>query len=304
VLGERQTKTGLTALRLRTLADLVRLPATLTVPGDLLLGAAAGGRRADPATIPLSAASACLYWAGMALNDWADREVDALERPARPIPSGRVTPTAALAVAAGLTGAGLGIAAAAGGRRALAVAAPLTAAVWSYDLWLKRTPLGPAGMALCRSLNVLLGATAGRASLALPAAAVVGAHTAIVTTVSRSEAQGAGPELPRTAARATAGVAVAAGGLALRGAKRGPLMLAASLALLGAYTVSNARAQAAAVNEPTAANLQKVVGTGILGLMPLQAGLAGAAGAHPAPVGTIAAAWPLARRLARRRSPT
>ena len=35
--------------------------------------------------------------AGMALNDYADREIDAVERPGRPIPSGRVTPEFALA---------------------------------------------------------------------------------------------------------------------------------------------------------------------------------------------------------------
>jgi 4-hydroxybenzoate polyprenyltransferase len=297
----------LSTAELRALADLVRLPAALTVPGDLLLGAAAGGRRAAAATVPLSAASTCLYWAGMALNDWADRGVDAVERPGRPIPSGRVRAATALALAGGLTGAGLGLAAAAGGRRALGTAAPLAAAVWSYDLWLKRTPLGPAGMALCRSLNVLLGATAGRRRRALPAAAVVGVHTAVITTVSRSEARGAGSGLPRAAAAATAAVALAAGCRALAGARRAsraPLTAAASLALLGAYATSNARAQAAAVAEPSAANLQRVVGTGILGFIPLQAALAGAAGAHPAPVATVAAAWPLARRLARRRSPT
>jgi 4-hydroxybenzoate polyprenyltransferase len=302
VLAERLTTT-----EFRALADLVRLPAALTIPGDLLVGAAAGGRRAAPATIPLTAASTCFYWAGMALNDWADRDVDAAERPARPIPSGRVGAGTALAVATGLTCAGLGLAAAGGGRRALGTAAPLAAAVWAYDLWVKRTPLGPAGMALCRSLNVLLGATAGRRRRALPAAAVVGAHTAVITTVSRSEALGATPDLPRAAAAATAAVAVAAGGLALAGARRSrraPLTAAASLCLLGAYVTSNARAQAAAAAAPTAENLQRVVGTGILGFIPLQAALAGAAGAHPAPVATVAATWPLARRLARRRSPT
>ena len=76
-----------------------------------------------------------LYWAGMAANDWADRRLDAVERPERPIPSGRVAPAAALGLAAGLTAAGLGLAAAAGrppGRCAVAV--PLAAAIWAYDL--------------------------------------------------------------------------------------------------------------------------------------------------------------------------
>src|SRR3954452_3127979 len=85
-------------------AELVRLPAVLSVPGDVLLGAAASGQMRDvPRTAGLVAASSCLYLAGMALNDYADREVDALERPGRPIPSGRVSPRSPLRRAAGPT---------------------------------------------------------------------------------------------------------------------------------------------------------------------------------------------------------
>ena len=74
-------------------AELVRLPAVLSVPGDVLVGAAVSGQMRDvPRTAGLVAASSCLYLAGMALNDYADREVDAVERPGRPIPSGRVSP--------------------------------------------------------------------------------------------------------------------------------------------------------------------------------------------------------------------
>ena len=71
------------------LAELVRLPAVLSVPGDVLVGAAASGQvREIPRTAGLVASSSCLYLAGMALNDYADRDVDAVERPGRPIPSG------------------------------------------------------------------------------------------------------------------------------------------------------------------------------------------------------------------------
>ncbi|WP_162795796.1 UbiA family prenyltransferase, partial [Nonomuraea lactucae] len=85
--------------RLQAFVELVRAPAALSVPGDLLAGAAAAGRPVDPGLV---AGSACLYWAGMALNDYADRDVDARERPERPIPSGRVSPGLALAAGAGL----------------------------------------------------------------------------------------------------------------------------------------------------------------------------------------------------------
>src|SRR5690349_3365990 len=95
--------------RLRDLAELTRAPAALSVPGDAVAGAAAAGTL-GAGTLGLAAASVCLYWAGMAANDWSDRQLDARERPERPIPSGRVTATQALAVAVGLTGTGLAVA--------------------------------------------------------------------------------------------------------------------------------------------------------------------------------------------------
>ncbi len=189
-------------------AELVRLPAALSVPGDVLLGAAAAGWPFGRRTARLVGASACLYWAGMAANDWADREVDAVERPGRPIPSGRVSPSAAAALAGALTLAGVAIAGMAGRRRALRVAVPLAATVWAYDLRAKSTVAGPAVMAAARGLDVLLGA--GGAARALPAVATVAAHTAVVTRLSRTEAAGGDPRAARTALAGTLAVAVLA----------------------------------------------------------------------------------------------
>ncbi|MFD8269448.1 UbiA family prenyltransferase, partial [Streptomyces althioticus] len=120
-------------------AELMRLPALFTVPGDTLAGVAAAGARPGPRALLPIGSSLCLYAAGMVLNDWADRAEDAVDRPHRPLPSGRIRPAAALTAACGLTGAGLLLAARAG-RPALAVAAPLAATVWAYDLALKHTP--------------------------------------------------------------------------------------------------------------------------------------------------------------------
>ncbi|WP_118082327.1 SCO3242 family prenyltransferase [Streptomyces sp. CC0208] len=140
-------------------AELLRLPALFTVPGDALAGAAAASVRPTSRTLLAIASSLCLYEAGMALNDWADRDVDAVERPHRPLPSGRVHPTSALGAACALTGAGLTLAACAG-RPALTIAVPLAATVWAYDLALKDTPAGPFAMATARGLDLLLGAAA------------------------------------------------------------------------------------------------------------------------------------------------
>ncbi|WP_409474581.1 UbiA family prenyltransferase [Streptomyces sp. HC307] len=145
--------------RLRDWAELLRVSALFTVPGDALAGAAAAGLRPNRGTAYAVGASLCLYEAGMALNDWADRDEDAVDRPQRPVPSGRISPTAALGAAGLLTAAGLTCAARAG-RPALAVATALTATVWAYDLRLKHTPAAPAAMAAARALDLLLGATA------------------------------------------------------------------------------------------------------------------------------------------------
>ncbi|MEU6499766.1 SCO3242 family prenyltransferase [Streptomyces californicus] len=240
--------------RLRAWAELLRVSALFSVPGDALAGAAAVGRRPGRGTVLATGASLCLYEAGMALNDWADRDEDAVDRPHRPIPSGRVSPAAALGAAGALTAAGLALAARAG-RPALAVATGLAATVWAYDLRLKHTKAGPAAMAAARSLDLLLGATAtataassGRTAgdggrpdnvagtggtsatttartpgvlapvlPALPAALVLGAHTYGVTAVSRHEAQGGSTGTPLAVLATTAALAAA-----VAGERRGP----------------------------------------------------------------------------------
>lgn len=217
--------------RLRAWAELLRVSALFSVPGDALAGAAAVGRRPGRGTAFAIGASLCLYEAGMALNDWADRDEDAVDRPHRPIPSGRISPAAALGAAGVLTAAGLALAARAG-RPALTVATGLAATVWAYDLHLKHTKAGPAAMAAARSLDLLLGATATatatgvrapggtsapdnvaaaahRGLPALPAALVLGAHTYGVTAVSRHETQGGSTGTPLAVLATTTALAAA-----------------------------------------------------------------------------------------------
>ncbi|MEU1103912.1 SCO3242 family prenyltransferase [Streptomyces tibetensis] len=192
-------------------AELVRAPAALTVPGDVLAGALSAGRPAGGRTLLLAASSVSLYWAGMALNDWADREEDARERPERPVPSGRISAGAALGIAGGLTAAGLGLGALAGGRRVLLRRTlPLAATVWAYDLGLKHTPLGPVAMAAARALDVLHGTGPSPAGPALHAAATVGAHTWALTRLSRHEVNGTAGHEPLLSLAVTAAVSLAA----------------------------------------------------------------------------------------------
>ncbi|MFJ3669266.1 SCO3242 family prenyltransferase [Streptomyces sp. NPDC090106] len=294
--------------------ELLRLPALFTVPGDVLAGAAATGLRPTPRTVCAIGSSLCLYEAGMALNDWADRAEDAAERPHRPLPSGRIRPAAALAAAGGLTAAGLALAARAG-RPALAVAAPLAATVWAYDLVLKHTPAGPVAMAAARGLDLLMGAaaTTGGIRAALPSAAALGTHTLAVTAVSRHETQG-GAHLPPVAALAVTACLTRflaprpptgrreAASPGLPGT--GPTATTAlRRALAAAYATTMARPCVHAALNPSPPLTQRAVGSGIRAMIPLQAALTARAGA-PAGALLVAALAPLGRRFAKKVSIT
>ncbi|MEU3744451.1 SCO3242 family prenyltransferase [Streptomyces narbonensis] len=335
------TPTGTTVItgRARAWAELLRVSALASVPGDALAGAATAGTRPGRGTLWAIGASLCLYEAGMALNDWADRDEDAAERPHRPLPSGRITPTAALAASAAMTATGLGLASRAG-RPALAVATALATTVWAYDLGLKHTPAGPATMATARALDLLLGATATtptprRAFRSLPSAALLGAHTYAVTAVSRHETHGGSTRTPLAALAVTLTVA---GTLTARtphspppgppaprprptlpfpipgthprthpgrphssGRPRLGPRLGPLLALAYARTPATLLLHAAL--NPSAALTERAVGGGIRATIPLQAALAARAGATGTALGLLGLV-PLARALARKVSPT
>jgi 4-hydroxybenzoate polyprenyltransferase len=114
----------------------------------------------------LVTASALIYMAGMVLNDVFDVDIDRIERPGRPLPSGRIAWNWArslgmLMLVAGVAAgwlAGFNSAAAMGPSwRSGSIATALGFAVLLYDAWAKKTPLGPIVMGSCRTLNVLFG---------------------------------------------------------------------------------------------------------------------------------------------------
>jgi UbiA prenyltransferase family protein len=284
-------------MRLTDLVRLVRAPAALSVPGDVVAGAAEAGAL-DRRTVALAGASVCLYWAGMAANDWADRELDAVERPERPIPSGRVGAGTAVGVAIGLTAAGLALAGKAAGSRGLAVAVPLVASIWTYDLWAKNTAAGPAVMAACRVLDVLLGACTGDTRAAAGAAAAIGVHTYTLTALSRREVSGGTPGLAAATLATTAALAgaVAAG-------RAGTPAAPVTRALAGVYALRYGLAQARIVADSGAPRVRAAVAAGIVELPTLQGALASRAGSARAGL-AVAATAPLARLLARKVSPT
>lgn len=189
--------------------QLMRAPAALTVIGDAAVGAIWSGRPLTGRRLALPLASALLYWSGMVLNDWADRKRDAIERPERPIPSGEVSPAAAVSLAVALSAAGIATATAVDGRHGLAAASRITLCVAAYDLIAKDTVAGPLVMSSCRFFDVMLGATQNYRPALVPAS-VIGLHTVAITVLSRSEVTGSDRGLPAIVAGMAAAVATSA----------------------------------------------------------------------------------------------
>lgn len=271
---------------LAALAALVRLPNLFTAPPDVLLGAAlavaAGFDVRLSAVLGLSAASVLLYAAGTTLNDAFDAEEDARERPGRPIPSGDVSRSGALALGGALLVAGTVVALVAAGAVAGAVAAVLALTILSYDGAFKGTALGFLFMGSTRGLNVLLGsAAAGVAPTALPAwvlavPAVVLLYIAGVTYMAEGET---GEGARRAVLAAAGGAAVAAlGGLTLLVRAPSPLGIATGGILLVGFLVWVGRPLRAAYADPVPGTIGPAVGACVLGLVVLDAAFAATAG--------------------------
>jgi hypothetical protein len=193
---------------LRPYLQLVRVPAVFSSLsnafagwwiGGVLVASSAVGGAAPVSALILGLLAAGLYlMAGMALNDIADLAVDRAERPARPLPSGRVSVARAWALVLVFFGLGLALQAVAN-PVAAQVGALLVAAIFLYNFALKGTFLGPLSMGLCRVLNLAGAIALSLPSLssfgALPAAAYgalasLGLYVALVTWLARDEVRG------------------------------------------------------------------------------------------------------------------
>jgi 4-hydroxybenzoate polyprenyltransferase len=116
----------------------------------------AGGRELSPRLVAALMAAGLFIMAGMALNDVADKDVDARERPTRPIPSGAIPLSLAWNLSLGMMILGLALLAYAN-PVSLWAGSALCAAIFAYNFLLKGTAFGPAAMGLCRALNLLTG---------------------------------------------------------------------------------------------------------------------------------------------------
>jgi len=177
---------------------LLRLPNVFTAVADVAMGFLVTHGKLEPLGmfVVLVAASCQLYLAGMVLNDVFDVQVDAIERPGRPIPSGQVPLRTAKALGWGLLASGVFFGwlttFLTSDWRPGTVATALALCVVLYDRTLKRTPLAPLFMGACRTLNVLLGMSlAPRAwsTVELVIAIGIGVYIVGVTFFARTEAR-------------------------------------------------------------------------------------------------------------------
>ncbi|MBI4879281.1 MAG: UbiA family prenyltransferase, partial [Planctomycetes bacterium] len=171
---------------------LVRASIALSPLADVTAGgclaAAAGAAALGAATAPALACSLFLFLFGMAQNDLADRDRDALLRPERPIPSGAVSLRGARAVvlATGLAALSCGLLLPPAGRW---LALLLFAAINGYNLAPRHLgAVGPLVLGLIRAGNLLLGAAAlGPLRPLLPAAGCYLAYVAALSCAARLE---------------------------------------------------------------------------------------------------------------------
>lgn len=268
--------------RLRAALQLVRPANVVTAWADIGAGFAASGVVIGVSGLADASAAAELAWllvattglygGGVVLNDVFDAELDARERPERPIPSGRVPRTQAAALGAALLLLGVAAAAQVGVLSAI-LAAAIAALAVCYDAVGKHASwLGPLNMGACRGGNLLLGMSAAPAALGVlwPLALIPVAYIAAITAVSRGEVHGGAR---RTGWLAVGLIALVAGSLLLLGLAESyevPGALPFLVLFGGAVGLPFVRA----ARDPRPERIRRAVKVGVLALILLNATLA------------------------------
>lgn len=133
-----------------------------------------------------------LYGGGVAFNDIFDAKLDTVERPERPIPSGRASKLGAVFMASLFLIVGI-LAAFQVGKLSGYIAMAVAACALLYDAWGKHQSIfGPINMGLCRTGNLLLGISAIPTQVPelWPLGLIPLAYVSGITMVSRGEVHG------------------------------------------------------------------------------------------------------------------
>lgn len=187
--------------KIRAYLELMRPANIVTAFADILAGfGVAGGMIAFQESLVASPegigwlllSTFGLYGGGVVFNDYFDAELDADERPERPIPSGRVSKTEVGLLGSILLLIGI-VTALQVNIYSLSLAILIIAGALLYDSWAKHSILwGPLLMGLCRGWNLLLGCSIVPVTLLgyWYLALIPIAYIASITLISQGEVHG------------------------------------------------------------------------------------------------------------------
>jgi 4-hydroxybenzoate polyprenyltransferase len=177
-------------MRFGTALKLARISNLPTVWSNVLAAAALTGNALSAHLAMIALGMSFLYVGGMFLNDAFDSEVDARERPNRPIPAGEASRTQVFAIGFGAIAAGVLIVISVSAHAAPWVLI-LAAAILIYDWSHKGNPVAPLIMGACRALVYVATAAALNAPIErsiVIAALVLLAYVAGLTYAAKQEA--------------------------------------------------------------------------------------------------------------------
>ncbi len=258
---------------------LMRPANVVTAVADVLAGIAISGYYLGQASVMplilLCISTIGLYSGGIIFNDVFDADLDKVERPERPIPSGLITVKEAAVFGAVFFVAGV-VAAGFCNPASLAIAVSILIACLTYNKWAKHHQvLGPLNMGSCRGLNLLLGISILPLQLQdwwfLAISPII--YIASITMISRGEVHGGSKKSLYLAIFLY--LIVIASVLVISGTKNN-LVFAFLFLLPFTWMIFDPLLKA--IQQPIGPNIGKAVKAGVIALILLNAAWAGAFG--------------------------
>ena len=256
-------------------------PANLiTAFTDILAGMAIAGlhfatdKTLWGSAILLSISTVGLYGGGVVFNDVFDATLDAIERPERAIPSGRVSKQNATVLGISLLFVGI-LTAFMVSQMSGIFAIIVSILALFYDRFGKHNNLlGPINMGLCRGVNLLLGMSIIEPSLAMWWVSIVPViYISAITMISRGEVHGGNKNHLYFAGFLYALVSIFQGFVAYQ---LGNITLTVLFILLHIFLIFKPLVQA--INNPIGSNIGKAVKAGVLSLIVMDAAWVAASG--------------------------
>jgi 4-hydroxybenzoate polyprenyltransferase len=262
---------------MRSYLQLARPANIVTAWADVLAGfAVTGGMAAvhvQAETLGwLLLATTGLYGGGVAFNDVFDADLDATERPERPIPSGRISRKRAALFAGSLFVLGISAAFAASLTAGL-LAIAIAGGALTYNTFAKHDLIqGPITMGLCRGGNLLLGMAPAPVLIATywPLALLPMAYIAAITAISQGEVHGGSSKTGYFAVGLVLVVVAVLGYIATGVLSSAPMSAVFPFVFVSIVLPPFLKA----ARQPDANSIRQAVRFGILGLIVLNATLA------------------------------